>query len=70
MVKKIEKKITIIEFLLKQDKTQAQIARQTGYPTSTVSRLVKKINAKGDNDKKNNNKIKIELKFLKITIKK
>ena len=53
-------------FLLKQDKTQVQIARQTGYPSSIVSRLVKKIKAKGDNDKKIIIKIKIELKLIKI----
>ena len=59
-----------MEFLLKQDKTQAQIARQTGYHTSTASRLVKKIKGNGDNNKKIIIKIKLELKFLKITIKK
>ena len=59
-----------MEFLLKQDKTQVQIARQTGYHTSTVSHLVKKIKGNGDNNKKIIIKIKLELKFLKIIIKK
>ena len=61
MGKKVDEKIAIIKFLLKDGNNQAQIARKTKYSKQTVSRLVKKIKGKGANDKKNNNKDRTKL---------
>ena len=61
MGKKVDEKIAIIKFLLKDGNKQAQIARKTKYSKQTVSRLVKKIKGKGANDKKNNNKDRTKL---------